>query len=273
LEAAKVLTAQSNGYDAHAFLFAVLATLLAYLLTSTWSWRDDLSAEWQPRRRLLLRSLVHLVVLVASLAVFDPAAFYSPVRFAAWTVGYLIAQSAVDLMGIRRDRASRDVLEPWTFMLRQVLHLSIILVFADIISGAGASPIAALLALAAPLRFKILVAVTVYVGTIFAGGQFIRQVTRPIADHIPTIDGESALPNAGLYIGWLERLLIVTAVLMKSPAVIGLIFAGKSIARFTELKDQRFAEYFLIGTFLSVAIALLGGILIQLCWYGTAQLS
>jgi hypothetical protein len=264
---------QSSGHDAHAFLTAALATLFAYLLTSTWAWRDDVSAEWPLRWRTLLRSLLHLVVLVASLALFDPAAFYSPLRFTAWTVAYLIVQLAIDLIKIQNGRTSRDVRDAWTFMLRQALHLFIILVFAAIISGAGALPIVALLGLAAPLRFKILVAITVYVGTIFAGGQLIRQVTRPIADHIPTIDGESALPNAGLYIGWLERLLIVTAVLMKSPAVIGLIFAGKSIARFTELKDQRFAEYFLIGTFLSVAIALLGGILIQLCWYGTAELS
>ena len=54
--------------------------------------------------------------------------------------------------------------------------------------------------------------------------------------------------------------------------MIGLIFAGKSIARFRELKDERFAEYFLIGTLLSVVIALAGGIIIQLCWYGTVQL-
>jgi hypothetical protein len=273
LEKAIALMAQSGGYDAHPFVVAALAILLAYLLTSTWAWRDDLSAEWPPRRRTLLRSLVHLVVLIASLALFDPAALSAPLRFTAWTIAYLLVQWAVDLIRIRTGRASKDVLDAWTFVVRLALHLCIVIAFADILSGPGALPIAALLSLTAPLRFDILVAVTVYAGTIFAGGQLIRQITRPIADHIPAIDGVSALPNAGLYIGWLERLLIVTAVLMKSPAVIGLIFAGKSIARFTELKDQRFAEYFLIGTFLSVAIALLGGILIQLCWYGTAQLS
>jgi hypothetical protein len=264
---------QSGGDAAHAFLVAALAILLAYVLTSAWAWRDDISTGRPPLRLALLRGLVHLVVLIASLALFDPGVLSTPLRFAAWTIAYLIVQSAIDLIRIRTDRASGDVRAAWSFVLRQALHLGVVLVFADVLSGAGALPIAALLGLAAPLRFKLLVAVTVYAGTIFAGGQLIRQITRPIADHIPAIDGVSALPNAGLYIGWLERLLIVTAVLMKSPAVVGLIFTGKSIARFTELKDQRFAEYFLIGTFLSVAIALLGGILIQLCWYGSAQLN
>lgn len=263
---------ESSGYDAHAFLTAALAILLAYLLTNSWAWGDDLSAPAPHGRRMLLRGLVHVVILIAALALFDPAVFSAPVLFAAWTFAYLVVQAAVDLVRIRAERPARDVPGAWTFVVRQALHLCVVIVFADIVSGAGAAPIAALIGMAAPLRFKILVAVTVYAGAIFAGGQLIRQVTRPIADHIPAIDGVSALPNAGLYIGWLERLLIVTAVLMKSPTVIGLIFAGKSIARFTELKDQRFAEYFLIGTFLSVALALLGGILIQLCWYGTAQL-
>ncbi|HLJ82619.1 MAG TPA: hypothetical protein VKT51_00415 [Candidatus Eremiobacteraceae bacterium] len=264
--------AQTAVDSGQSLFVASLAVLLAYLLTNSWAWGDEPSAARPLGKRTIVRSLVHLVVLIASLALFDPAALSAPVRFAVWTLAYLIAQAAVDLIRIRSDRPARDVPVAWTFVVRQVLHLCIIIAFADTVSGAGAAPIAALLGVAAPLKFKILVGVTVYAGSIFAGGQLIRQVTRPIADHIPAIDGVSALPNAGLYIGWLERLLIVTAVLMKSPTVIGLIFAGKSIARFTELKDQRFAEYFLIGTFLSVALALLGGILIQLCWYGTAQL-
>ncbi len=42
---------------------------------------------------------------------------------------------------------------------------------------------------------------------------------------------------------------MLTAVLVQSPAMIGLILTGKSIARFPELKGAKFAEYFLIGTF------------------------
>ena len=37
----------------------------------------------------------------------------------------------------------------------------------------------------------------------------------------------------------------------------GLILTGKSIAKFPELKE-RFAEYFLIGTLLSMGLAVLG---------------
>lgn len=39
-----------------------------------------------------------------------------------------------------------------------------------------------------------------------------------------------------------------------------IIFAAKSIARFNELKDRKMAEYYLIGTLLSIAFAMIAGI-------------
>jgi len=85
----------------------------------------------------------------------------------------------------------------------------------------------------------------------------------------PFGENREALRNAGLYIGWLERFLALTALLVQSPAMIGLILTGKSIARLSELKGPQFAEYFLIGTFLSVSLALSGGVFLQLMLYGT----
>jgi len=41
---------------------------------------------------------------------------------------------------------------------------------------------------------------------------------------------------------------------------ITVIFAAKSIAKFNELKDRKMAEYYLIGTLLSITFALLAGI-------------
>jgi hypothetical protein len=75
-----------------------------------------------------------------------------------------------------------------------------------------------------------------------------------------------------MYIGWLERFLVVTAILAQSPSIVGLILTGKSIARFPELKEQRFAEYFLIGTLLSIGTAVLGGLVLAKLWYGTISM-
>jgi hypothetical protein len=68
-------------------------------------------------------------------------------------------------------------------------------------------------------------------------------------------------PNArvGATIGVLERILIVVFVLTGSEAAIGFVVAAKTLARFRLLDDRDFAEYYLLGTLASVAIAIVTG--------------
>ena len=65
----------------------------------------------------------------------------------------------------------------------------------------------------------------------------------------------------GATIGVLERLLIVAFVLTGSTAAIGFVVAAKTLARFRQLDDRDFAEYYLLGTLASVAVALGSGLL------------
>jgi hypothetical protein len=60
----------------------------------------------------------------------------------------------------------------------------------------------------------------------------------------------------GATIGVLERLLIVTFVLTGAQAAIGFVVAAKTLARFKQLDDRQFAEYYLLGTLASVSVAL-----------------
>ncbi|MEM8996543.1 MAG: hypothetical protein AAGF23_17280 [Acidobacteriota bacterium] len=63
--------------------------------------------------------------------------------------------------------------------------------------------------------------------------------------------------NAGRMIGNLERILIFGMALSGHVTAIGFVLAAKSIARFKNLEaDQRFAEYYLLGTLASALIAL-----------------
>jgi len=47
------------------------------------------------------------------------------------------------------------------------------------------------------------------------------------------------LPNAGKYIGWLERFLIITFILVNNYNGIGFILAAKGILRFGEIRKAR----------------------------------
>ena len=69
---------------------------------------------------------------------------------------------------------------------------------------------------------------------------------------------------AGAVVGFLERALVLTLVLLGGSVSIGLVLTAKSIVRFEELKDRKFSEYFLIGTLSSMLFAIFIGI-VTLC--------
>jgi hypothetical protein len=71
------------------------------------------------------------------------------------------------------------------------------------------------------------------------------------------------LQEAGRWIGMLERILIVTFVLLNQFEAIGLLIAGKTIIRFKE-SDKRKSEYFLFGTLLSIGLSIFVGLAIKL---------
>jgi hypothetical protein len=91
----------------------------------------------------------------------------------------------------------------------------------------------------------------------------------------PSPRPRSAVPSGapariGATIGALERLLIVAFVLVGAEAAVGFVIAAKTIARFKQLDDRGFAEYYLLGTLASVSVALASAIIAKAA-LGTLQ--
>lgn len=63
----------------------------------------------------------------------------------------------------------------------------------------------------------------------------------------------------GRYIGMIERLLIMIFIIQGTPYGLPFLIAVKSLTRFKQLENKRFAEYYLIGSLLSALIAVLLG--------------
>lgn len=103
-----------------------------------------------------------------------------------------------------------------------------------------------------------------YITVIWPAGAWIGKVTEPWRKELD----ESifrGLAKAGLWLGRLERILILTFVLLNHYDAIGFLIAAKSIFRFSEIKssgDRKEAEYILFGTMLSFVIAIFMGILV-----------
>jgi hypothetical protein len=92
-------------------------------------------------------------------------------------------------------------------------------------------------------------------------GIFIGQLTKQWRDKLPEAEN---LANAGKWIGIVERIIILVFVLYGEYSAIGLLVAAKGIIRFSEKDRQEIkTEYLVIGTLMSIALAIITGLLIK----------
>jgi len=218
----------------------------------------------------VIHGAIHYACALVALLAFTRCAVWTPYT-QLLLVFYAALHITLDYLKLRYLTAGGKPDSTGPFVVDQLLHL--LTVFGLTLALLRIWP--PQLALAGlwteHLKHTALLLLVTYVAVIFAGGYLVRSLTRSLTESMlpPFGENREALRNAGLYIGWLERFLVLTALLVQSPAMIGLILTGKSIARLSELKGPQFAEYFLIGTFLSVSLALSGGVFLQLMLYGT----
>ena len=108
----------------------------------------------------------------------------------------------------------------------------------------------------------IVVLSTGYVAITFGAGWVIGRLLREPKQTPPRLPaGRVPVP---VLIGWFERFLIVTFMLLGDMAAIGFIAIAKTILRFGESRDDReFAEYVLCGTLMSFSGAVALGLLMK----------
>ncbi len=104
-----------------------------------------------------------------------------------------------------------------------------------------------------------------YILTSLPSGVLAGYLTKTWQEELETDEKES-LKNAGKWIGIIERILILTFILINEWAPIGFLLAAKSVFRFGDLKegkDHKKTEYILIGTLLSFTFAIFLGLFIH----------
>ncbi|MEF8775737.1 MAG: DUF3307 domain-containing protein [Haloarculaceae archaeon] len=188
---------------------------------------------------------VHLVVLVPLLS--------SKTVLVVMSVG--VAHVLVDAVTARL----RHHVGPSTrlFLGDQTVHLLVLLGGWSMLGAPTLtnSPVVSALGGISSLPWSEITAGAVYTSAfVFAhhGGNAIVQ--RVLPD-----DGPESKENdleAGSLIGSLERWLVLALGLAGLWESVALVVAAKSVARFEELKERAFAEYFLVGTLASVLVAI-----------------
>ena len=104
--------------------------------------------------------------------------------------------------------------------------------------------------------------ITAFVFLTAPAGILIGQLTKQWRDKIT---GAESLANAGKWIGIVERIIIFIFVLNGQFSAIGLLVAAKGIIRFNEKDRQEIkTEYLVIGTLMSIGLAVITGLLVKL---------
>lgn len=104
--------------------------------------------------------------------------------------------------------------------------------------------------------------ITAIVFVTFPASIIMGKILEGMSNQIET--DHKSLPNAGKYIGIIERLFVLIFIVIGRWEVIGLLIAAKSVFRFNDLKERnnrKLTEYILIGTLVSFGLAILAGLL------------
>lgn len=177
-------------------------------------------------------------------------------RWGAWWILPLIGAAHV-LIDYVKSRSGDDGAR--VFLLDQAAHLAVLLGVAWLLARDAAAP-------AVPDRRAGWALACGALLVWWAAGVFVGLATRRWHAELPA-DDRRTLPDAGLWIGRLERALTFVFVLLGQFAAIGFLITAKSVLRIGEVArggDRREAEYILIGTMLSFLLAVLAGLATRL---------
>jgi hypothetical protein len=153
----------------------------------------------------------------------------------------------------------------WTFLCDQLLHILVIVLLWIALTNNSVCCLWNKI-IDITISNKILIIIIGYLLITIPTSILIGYLTGKWQQEIGT-ENEDSLSKAGKWIGILERILILTFILIKQWYAIGFLIAAKSVFRFGDLKkgkERKKTEYILIGTLLSFTFAIIFGILIFL---------
>ena len=235
----------------------VLAHLVGDFLLQPRHWVEERLRRLHRSRHLLYHSVVHAGLTAVALLVAAQLMPGSPGLLAvlAGALGVAASHWLIDLFKARLPGQLR-----W-FVLDQALHLLVLCV----LWLAWLGSLAPLEALGTWLLSPTVLGV--------AAAYLI--VTRPFSFAIAMVmkrwssqlEDTGTLARAGARIGMLERLLVLSLVLLDQLTAVGFLLTAKSVLRYGDLresKDRKLTEYVLLGTLVSVASTLVLGLTLRL---------
>jgi hypothetical protein len=166
------------------------------------------------------------------------------------------------------------------FVGDQVLHILIILFLSSWFSLNAHSFLTDLFVNIVPVQLsllffnRLLTALIILIYLCFGGAILIRLtldvIYRHVDNYMQAIAPEDLHKRdpikevrVGKYVGIMERSILFIFLINGEFSAVGFVIAAKSLTRFNQLSHKNFAEYYLIGTLLSILLTVLGVLLYQ----------
>ena len=238
--------------DVSLLLLLMLGHVLGDFYLQPKAWVDDRIAKHFRSVKLYNHIFVHTLLTAFSLIYWSwlQGTSLSFVGFGVCCALVAISHFAID---VAKSYAKTSV---WPFMLDQIAHTIILLMvfcqFTDQWQALGQL-------LSSPPSLTALVLLLGYLLAMKPTSILISLLLRSWHSAIPESLRTQSLSDAGHNIGILERLLIISFVLLNELGGVGFLLAAKSIFRFGDLTrstEKKLTEYVLLGTLLSVGCSL-----------------
>ena len=201
------------------------------------------------------------IVIVRALGAGIPVLFLG--RFgAAWPIALVIGATSIALPILRRcfslartaEIETASVVLTWCAVVALSIHRGVAVAWSVASMRFPENNVASVCLIGAVVLFS------------FRGGtHIVRGLLEKCGSVITAVGATTQATEIqrGRWIGNLERALLLAIIAEGSYPAIAFLIAAKGLIRSKELENRDFAEYFLVGTFASIAVALASGILIR----------
>jgi len=239
-----------------AFSLLLVALIIGHLLADFYwqpmSWVNDRNSRHFKAKKLYLHVLVHGITSAIILAFWEYT--YGWQQLSTVLLATAVIMLSHYFIDIAKSYSNKGVVP---FLLDQIAHIAVIIALCIYITD-NQSLIAYVSALAT--NPNVLWVVCGYLIILSPSAVFIRMMLERLTAHFSS---EGSLPLAGQSIGMIERVLMLSFILLDQFAGLGFLLAAKSVFRFGNLsasKDKKLTEYVMLGTLLSVSVTLFIGL-------------
>jgi len=239
-----------------AFSLLLVALIIGHLLADFYwqpmNWVNDRNTRHFKAKKLYYHVLVHGVTSALIITLWEYTFGWQQLSsvFLATSI-IVISHYFID---IAKSYSNKGVVP---FLFDQIAHIIIIIAISIWLTDnlQLTNSVMALLT-----NSKALWVIAGYLIILNPSAVFIRMMLERITNHFSS---DGSLPLAGQSIGMLERVLMLTFILLDQFAGLGFLIAAKSVFRFGDLsasKDKKLTEYVMLGTLLSVSVTLFVGL-------------